>query len=81
MTTDISHDSREVQRGVFARMTGAQRVEAAVDMSEAAKQIAIEGIRSRHPEFNELQVKRAWFVILHGEERTDEVLGPRLIDN
>ena len=61
-------------------MSGAERIEAAIEMSELAKEIALAGIVARNPEFNEAQVKRAWFVILHGEELTDRILGPRLID-
>lgn len=61
-------------------MSGAERIEAAIEMSELAKEIALAGILARNPEFNEAQVKRAWFVILHGEELTDRILGPRLID-
>lgn len=80
MASDKTSDARVVQRRVIAKMTGAERVEAAMEMSETAKQIALDGIRSRHPEYNDLQVKRAWFVMLHGEELTEAVLGPRLID-
>ena len=47
-----------------------------MEMSELAKQVTLNGIRSRNPNYTEAQVKRAWFVILHGEEVTETVLGP-----
>ena len=78
--TDITVDARAIQRRAISKMSGAQRVEAAMEMSELAKQVTLDGIRSRNPNYTEAQVKRAWFVILHGEEVTETVLGPRLID-
>lgn len=78
MATNGSPEVKAVQRQVFAGMTGAQRVAAAVEMSETAKRIALDGIRARNPEFTEAEVKRAWFVMLHGEELTEKALGPRL---
>lgn len=76
MAEDMTTDASAVQRAVFAGMTGGERVAAAMEMSESAKQVALAGIRSRHPEFDELQVKRAWFVRLHGEPLTEAILGP-----
>ncbi len=80
MANDMTPDARAVQRRAIAGMTGAARIEAAIEMSEAAKQVALEGIRARHPEFDESQVKRAWFVMLHGEQVTEAILGPQLIE-
>lgn len=80
MSNDTTPDARAVQQAVIASMTGAQRIEAAIQMSETAKDIAIAGIRARNPEYDETAVKRAWFILLHGEELTDLVLGAKLVD-
>ena len=76
MATNGSPAARAVQRQVFAAMTGEERVQSAVEMSESAKEIALEGIRSRNPNFTEAEVKRAWFIQLHGEELTGLLLAP-----
>lgn len=76
MAKDMTPDAMAVQRSVFAAMTGADRVAAAMEMSESARQISLAGIRSRHPDFDESQVKRAWFTKLHGEALTETILGP-----
>jgi len=80
MSNDTTPDARAVQQAVIASMTGAQRIEAAIQMSETAKDIAIAGIRARNPGYDETTVKRAWFILLHGEELTDMVLGAKLVD-
>lgn len=76
MAIDTTPEARAAIREIFARMTGDQRVAAAIEMSEQAKQVSLSGIRARNPGFDDAQVKRAWFVLLHGEALTTKVLGP-----
>ena len=48
-------------------MGPAKRVETAVAMSQDARAIAMAGIRARHPDYNELQVKQALFRLTLGD--------------
>jgi hypothetical protein len=42
-------------------MTASERVRLAVEMSEGARRIAIDGERRRHPELTEMQARRVVF--------------------
>lgn len=75
VATDTTELAARIQRDVYARMSGAQRVEAAMEMAETAKEVALAGIRSRNPQLDEQQVFREWFVILHGEQLAASLLG------
>ena len=72
---DTSPEAAAVQRKIWAAMTGQQRVELAAAMSEEARRISMDGIRMRHPEYSDEQVKHALFVLLHGEETVARVWG------
>ena len=55
--TDPAAD--KVQWEIYARMTGSQRLELGLKMSVAIRQIAADGIRFRHPEYDEAQIRNA----------------------
>lgn len=42
-----------MQMEIYRRMTPEQRVRLAVEMSEEVMEVAAEGIRSRHPDYDE----------------------------
>lgn len=74
--TDTSAEAKAVQRAAFARMTREDRALAAMAMAETVKQVALAGIRRRHPYYDDAAVHRAWFILLHGPELAAKVLGP-----
>jgi hypothetical protein len=76
MAHDTSVDASKVHRDVFARMTGSDRVDAATEMAETARQLSLSGLRTRHPEYDDQQLKWAWFELLLGEDLTTAALGP-----
>lgn len=49
-------------------MTGEQRVLAAMEMADEAREISLAGIRSRQPELDDEGVRLEWLRLLHGEE-------------
>ena len=55
---DTSADADRAQLEVYRRMTGAQRLKIALDMSEFVRECAKSRIRKRHPEMTEEQVAR-----------------------
>jgi hypothetical protein len=65
---DTSLEAHEVQVRLYRSMTGAQRSELALRMSDDVRQIAAEGIRQRHPEYNDADVQRALVALLYGRE-------------
>jgi hypothetical protein len=64
---DTSPDADRVQREVFARMSGERRVELALEMSIAMRAVSADGIRSRHPEYQEVQVRHALNRLILGD--------------
>lgn len=64
---DTSPDADRAQREVHARMSGARRIEIAFEMSAGVREIAADGIRSRHPEYDEVQVRHALHRLLLGD--------------
>jgi len=61
-----------VQLGVYARMGPERRVELAFEMSEQAREIAIEGVCDRNPGWSRRQARE--FVLR-------QILGPDLFDS
>jgi hypothetical protein len=49
-------------------MTPARKAEIVVELSEALRNLARDGIRRRHPEYDAEEVRRALVVLLHGED-------------
>jgi hypothetical protein len=56
------------QHAYYARMTGSERVERAIEMTLAIWDVSRAGIRSRHPEYNEATVEIALRRLIWGED-------------
>ncbi len=52
----------------YRRLGGMGRVAAAFRLSELSRQAAEAGIRRRHPEYSEDEVRQALLRLLHGDE-------------
>jgi hypothetical protein len=55
--TDADADDRQTE--IYRRMTGAERLAIAFDLNELIRQTLAAGIRNRHPEYSEEQVRWA----------------------
>ncbi|MEM1203432.1 MAG: hypothetical protein AAGN66_09420 [Acidobacteriota bacterium] len=55
---DTHADAHRAQLEVYRRMTGAQRLKIALDMSEFVRECAKSRIRKRYPEMTEREVTR-----------------------
>ncbi len=78
---DTSPAAQERQRDVFRRMTPAQRLQAAAEMSEEVRALAEAGIRQRNPGYSETEVRAALVELLVGRaafsKNADRDPGPR----
>jgi hypothetical protein len=68
MALDTSAALEERQFAVYRAMSPERRVELAFEMSEAARRLALDGVRQRHPEYSERDVFMALMRMLHGDE-------------
>ena len=66
--TDTSSEAAEVQVAVWRGMTCDQRVAMAFELSENVRQIAAEGVRQRHPDYSDEEVRLAVIRLQLGEE-------------
>jgi hypothetical protein len=73
---DTSIEAERVQRDVIRRMSGAERVRIAVEMSEAARELSLAGIRARNPVWSEARSRRALLELLYGSELVERAWGP-----
>lgn len=62
-----------MQTEAYRRMDGKQRTEVMFRLNEMARQTAVAGIRSRHPDYSEEQVRLALFRLVHGDALTRAV--------
>lgn len=68
MLCDTTEDAQQQQDAVFRTMGAERRVATAFEMSEAAFEITRVGIRSRHPEYSDSQVRLAEFRLRLGDD-------------
>ena len=66
-------DADAIQLAVLRAMTPSQRLEIALEMSDAARQTSFDGIRARHPEYDHATTVRALVRLLHGDELCQRV--------
>jgi hypothetical protein len=65
---DTSAEAHAVQLAVYRRMTLEQRLTLTVELADAARATSLDGIRRRHPEYDEATAVRALFRLVHGDE-------------
>ncbi|MBV8205430.1 MAG: hypothetical protein JO041_01455 [Acidobacteria bacterium] len=68
MISDTSPQAAEVHLEWFRRMTPAQRLEMALEMSEEVRGLALAGLRSRRPELTANELKRELIRLMYGLE-------------
>jgi hypothetical protein len=65
---DTDEKAEQVQLELLRRLSPQRRVEMTAQLSEDVRAIARAGIRTRHPEYTDEQVRHALFRLLYGEE-------------
>jgi len=65
---DTSQAAHELQLRLYRSMRDERRAELALNMSDEARRVTSEGIRRRHPEYSEVEVRRALVALLYGRD-------------
>lgn len=68
MPLDTTPEAYAVQVEAYRRMGGRGRSEIMFRLIDLAREEALAGIRSRHPGYDEDQVRRAYFRLVLGDE-------------
>ncbi len=64
---DTSPEATAIQTAIYRRMTPQRRADLAMEMSMSARAVTASGIRRRHPEYDDDQVRFALFRLLVGD--------------
>ena len=67
-SADTTPEAERVRREVLRRIGPEGRVRLAFELSELVRAAAEQGIRWRHPEYDERRVRLAWFRLTLGAE-------------
>jgi hypothetical protein len=70
---DTHQEAHDFQVRLYRAMTSAERSELALRMSDDMRRVAGEGIRQRHPEYTERDVRRALVALLFGPKAAASV--------
>jgi hypothetical protein len=65
---DTSAAAHEFQIDGYRRMSIAQKADLVAGLSESARSVAREGIRQRHPDYDEHDVEVALVTLLYGRD-------------
>lgn len=65
---DTTAHAHEAQLAVYRRMPLGERMRLVLEMMDEGFELARDGIRMRHPEYDEQQVFLAFVRLLHGDE-------------
>ena len=61
---DTSEEARKVQIDALRRLGPAGRLRAGIELTHASRKLLIEGLRRRHPDYSEEQLRMACFKLL-----------------
>ena len=66
MASDTSPDAAAIQAEIFRRMTPAERIRLALEMSESIRNVALAGLRCRRPELESQELSRELMRVMYG---------------
>lgn len=70
---DTDPEAHEIQLNIWRAMEPERKFEQVLQLSDDARALVTDGIRARHPEYNEEQVKHASFRVFLGDTLYAEV--------
>jgi hypothetical protein len=76
---DTALDAHRAQAVIYARLGGAGRLAIAFELTETVRQIALAGIRQRHPDYTDREVWAAWARLTLGDALCREVWPDRAL--
>jgi len=65
---DTSPEAENVQLEVFRRMGPERRLQAGLALSQTCRSLLLEGVRRRHPEYDETQIRLAVIRVMLPED-------------
>lgn len=75
-SSDTSLEAEAVMIGLLRKAPAWRRLQLAGQMSLTARRLALSGVRQRHPDANEEEIKRRFAALHLGDELAEKVFGP-----
>jgi hypothetical protein len=69
---DTTPEAARIQREIYRRMSPSRRLELALQMSDFVRGVVAAGVRSRHPDYTDDQVRLAVIRLTLGKELFDK---------
>ena len=74
--TDTSDEARAVMVEIYRAMTPARKIQLVDDANRTARQLALTGLRARHPDEARSKLRRRLLGLVLGEDVACEIYGP-----
>ncbi len=72
--SDTSPEIQAIQDEIYRRMTGEERLKLAFELSDTARAFALAGLRQRHPDWTDWELKRELLRYAFGSQPWPEIL-------
>jgi hypothetical protein len=76
LSPDTDPEAERVQIEIFRRMPAWRKIQLVDEANQLARQLALAGLRQRHPEADPEELRRRLMGLFLGEELATEVYGP-----
>ena len=76
LSRDTTPDAEAVRLDVFRKMTPRRKLQVMEDANRNAREMALAGLRLRHPDAGEEELFRRLMDLTLGEETAEQVFGP-----
>jgi hypothetical protein len=76
LSEDTDPEAERVQLAIYRAMTPAQKLQLVLDAIQASRDLALIGLRARHPDADAEEIRRLLFVQELGEELALKVYRP-----
>lgn len=73
---DTDPEAERVQLEIYRRMPPWKKMQLVAEANDASRALVLAGLRSRHPDASEAEIRRRFFGIWLGEDLATEVYGP-----
>lgn len=73
---DTDPEAERVQLEIYRRMPPWRKMQLVAEANDASRAFVLAGLRSRHPDASEDEIRRRFFGLWLGEDLATEVYGP-----
>jgi hypothetical protein len=64
--SDTTSEAEARQQTIFRRMSGLERLQLAMNLSDQMRDITLAGLRNKHPEVTEEKIRKLFYKEVHG---------------